>query len=48
MRFKKIGWFTTARDEAAIDLLKVVYSHIQSGFLPLKIAYVFVSKEKGE
>ncbi len=48
MRFKKIGWFTTARDEAAIDLLKVVYSHIQSGFLPLEIAYVFVSKEKGE
>ena len=48
MRFKKIGWFTTGRDQAAIDLLKVVYSEIKSGFLQLKISYVFVSREPGE
>ncbi len=48
MSFKKIGWFTTARDQAAIDLLKIVYSEIRSGFLPLKIAYVFVSKDPDE
>lgn len=48
MKFKKIGWFTTGRDEAAIDLLKVVYSEIKSGALPLEIAYVFISKDLGE
>ncbi|PMP65191.1 MAG: formyl transferase [Thermodesulfobacterium geofontis] len=48
MNFKRIGWFTTGRDEAAIDLLKIVYSEIKRGFLPLKIAYVFISKELGE
>jgi phosphoribosylglycinamide formyltransferase-1 len=48
MKFKKIGWFTTGRDSAAIDLLKIVYSEIKSGLLPLKIAYVFISKEPGE
>lgn len=45
---KKIGWFTTARDQAAIELLEIVYSQIKEGFLPLKIAYVLVSKELGE
>ncbi|RKX60329.1 MAG: formyl transferase, partial [Thermodesulfobacteriota bacterium] len=48
MKFKKIGWFTTGRDQAAIDLLKIVYSKIKSDFLPLKISYVFISKEPGE
>lgn len=48
MGFKKIGWFTTGRDEAAIELLKTVYLKIKSGFLPLKISYVFLSKEPGE
>ncbi|MCS7200093.1 MAG: formyltransferase family protein [Thermodesulfobacteriaceae bacterium] len=45
---KKIGWFTTGRDEAAIELLEMVYSQIKSNFLPLEIAYVFVSKDWGE
>lgn len=45
---KKIGWFTTARDLAALELLRIVHSEIKSGFLPLKIAYVFVSKAKDE
>ncbi len=48
MEFKKLGWFTTARDQAAIDLLKVVFSYIKKGFIPAKISYIFVSKEKGE
>lgn len=48
MNFKKIGWFTTGRDQAAIDLLKNVYLEIRSGFLPLKLAYVFISKDPGE
>ncbi len=48
MKIKKIGWFTTGRDQAAIDLLDIVYSKIKTGFLPLKIAYLFISKELGE
>lgn len=48
MSIKKIGWFTTARDEAALELLKIVYTQIKQKFLPLEIAYVFVSKDKGE
>lgn len=44
----KIGWFTSARDWAALELLKIVYKEIQRGFLPLNIAYVFVSKDKNE
>lgn len=45
---KKAGWFTTARDEAALELLKIVYEQIKRGFLNLKIPYVFVSREADE
>lgn len=45
---KKIGWFTTARDEDALSLLRIVHEKIKQGFLSLDIAYVFVSKERGE
>ncbi len=45
---KKMGWFTTARDEAALELLKIVYQEIQKGFLNLKIPYVFVSRDPDE
>ncbi len=48
MGLKKIGWFTTARDEAALELLKIVYNYIKAGFLPLQIPYVFVSREPNE
>lgn len=44
MSFKKIGWFTTARDKAALDLLIEVYEHIKKGLIKASIAYVFVSK----
>lgn len=48
MSYKKIGWFTTARDKAALDLLLEVYSHIKKGFIPASIAYVFVSRTPEE
>jgi phosphoribosylglycinamide formyltransferase-1 len=48
MLYKKAGWFTTARDLAALELLQIVISKIKEGFLPLEISYVFVSKERGE
>ena len=43
-----IGWFSSGRDQAAIDLLKVVYKAIEDGSIDGKISFVFVSREKGE
>ncbi len=44
----RLGWFSTGRDKAARDLLQVVYDRIKEGFIPAKIAYVFLSREPGE
>ncbi len=43
-----IGWFSSGRDEAAIDLLKVVSDAINNGVIKGKISFVFVTREKGE
>lgn len=43
-----IGWFSSGRDQAAIDLLRVVYKAIEDGSIVGKISFVFVSREKGE
>jgi folate-dependent phosphoribosylglycinamide formyltransferase PurN len=43
-----IGWFSTGRDEAARQLLQVVYHKIQSGEIEGKIAFVFSNREPGE
>jgi len=43
-----IGWFSSGRDEAAIDLLRVVYDEIEKGYIEAKISFVFVTREKGE
>jgi phosphoribosylglycinamide formyltransferase-1 len=44
----RLGWFSTGRDEAARLLLQTVQERIREGFLPAKIAYVFVSRRPGE
>lgn len=45
----KIGWFSTGRDRAAIDLLDVVLQAIEDGTIPdSKIVWVFCNREKGE
>jgi phosphoribosylglycinamide formyltransferase-1 len=45
----KIGWFSTGRDKAARELLKVVYDNIKESRLPnLEIAFVFSNRTKGE
>ncbi|QJA06671.1 formyl transferase [Thermosulfurimonas marina] len=44
----RLGWFSTGRDEAARLLLETVQARIQEGFLPARIAYVFVSRRPGE
>ena len=48
MRYKNMAWFTTGRDEAALQLLKEVHKNIISGFLPIEIKYVFLSKKPEE
>jgi folate-dependent phosphoribosylglycinamide formyltransferase PurN len=43
-----IGWFSTGRDEAARQLLQVVYHKIQNGDIDGRIAFVFSNREPGE
>jgi len=43
-----IGWFSTGRDEAARQLLQVVYQKIITGEVEGKIAFVFSNREPGE
>lgn len=44
----EIGWFSSGRDEAAIDLLRVVFDEIKRGPIKGRISFVFVTREKGE
>ncbi len=43
-----LGWFSTGRDKAARDLLKIVFDKIKEGFIPAKLAYIFISRRPGE
>jgi len=42
------GWWTTGRDQAAIDLFEAVFNAITDRVIPGKISYVFSSRETGE
>lgn len=44
----EFGWWTTGRDQAAVDLFDAVWRAIKEGVIPGKISYVFCSKAKGE
>jgi phosphoribosylglycinamide formyltransferase-1 len=44
----EIGWFSSGRDEAARDLLQVVFDEIQSGSIKGRISFVFVSRDRSE
>jgi len=44
----EIGWFSSGRDQAAIDLLQVVFDAIRDGSIDGLISFVFVSRERGE
>jgi folate-dependent phosphoribosylglycinamide formyltransferase PurN len=43
-----IGWFSTGRDEAARDLLRITYNNVISGNISGKIIYCFCNREPGE
>ena len=44
----KIGWFSSGRDEAAQELLTVVWDSIQNGFINAEFDFVFSNREKGQ
>ena len=44
----EIGWFSSGRDEAAQDLLQVVFDEIQRASIKGRISFVFVSRDRGE
>jgi len=44
----EIGWFSSGRDEAARDLLQVVFDEIQKGSIEGRIPFVFVTRDRGE
>lgn len=44
----RLGWFSTGRDEAARQLLQVVYQAIHTGAINARIAFVFCSRKPGE
>ncbi|GAH13476.1 unnamed protein product, partial [marine sediment metagenome] len=49
MSYYKIGWFSTGRDKAALELLRVVSDSIKEDRLPsLEIGFVFSNRTKGE
>lgn len=43
-----IGWFSTGRDEAARQLLRVVWDSVQSSEIEGEIVFVFSNREPGE
>ena len=42
------GWFSSGRDQAAIDLFVAAQERMAGGFIPGRIAYVFCDREPGE
>ena len=44
----KIGWFSSGRDEAARELLAVVWDSIQNGFIDAEFDFVFSNRERGQ
>jgi phosphoribosylglycinamide formyltransferase-1 len=44
----RIGWFSTGRDQDAIDILARVHRAISEGKLDARIEYVFSNRERGE
>jgi phosphoribosylglycinamide formyltransferase-1 len=42
------GWFSSGRDQAAIDLFTTVMDRMATGFIPGRLAYVFCDRAPGE
>jgi phosphoribosylglycinamide formyltransferase-1 len=44
----RLGWFSTGRDRAALDLFAAVQDRIDAGEIDALITYVFCNRERGE
>ena len=44
----RLGWFSTGRDQAAIDLFNIIYEAIADGTIDAKMAFVFVNRVESE
>ena len=44
----RIGWLSTGRDQAAVNLLTDVVARAQQDGLPLELGAVFSDRERGE
>jgi phosphoribosylglycinamide formyltransferase-1 len=44
----QIGWFSTGRDEAAVELLRVVMENISTNLIRGQVGYVFCNRSEGE
>lgn len=44
----KLGWFSTGRDRAAIDLFEIIYGAIADGAIDAEMAFCFVNRGNGE
>jgi len=44
----KLGWFSTGRDKAALDLFETIEDDIKKGIIHANIEYVFSDRERGE
>jgi phosphoribosylglycinamide formyltransferase-1 len=44
----KVGWFTSGRGPGSLALLRAACDAINSGELPIEIAYVFCNRDRGE
>lgn len=44
----KLGWFSTGRDKAALDLFETIEGYIKKGIIHANIEYVFSDRERGE
>lgn len=44
----RLGWFSTGRDQAAIDLFNIIYEAVADGTIDARMAFVFVNRVEGE
>jgi phosphoribosylglycinamide formyltransferase-1 len=42
------GWFSSGRDQAAVDLFSTAITYMEQGFIPARVAYVFCDRAPGE
>jgi phosphoribosylglycinamide formyltransferase 1 len=44
----KLGWFSTGRDRAALDLFEIIYGAIADGTIDAEMAFCFINRDNGE